>query len=305
MVDPNNAETVDTTVGVPEDYAAFERYRETGELPEAADDQSSAGDQPDEEEAPESAGDDEDSPENEEEQEDEQPKPEPKKKGGWQRKIDRLERTNAAMAARLAEIESGRVAEKPAEARQADKPANGAPKPEDFQNYDEYLDARADWRFEQKQAEQAQKAEEVRQREAQQTAAESWVKNEKAVKDANADYDEVLDSVEDVVFAKEFQTALFESEQGPALAYEVAKNRAEAERIAKLSPGKQLIELGKIEARLANAQAPAPKPATPKTSKAPAPLKPVSKPAAKAVTRIEDASDYSEFERLREKQLRS
>jgi hypothetical protein len=51
--------------------------------------------------------------------------------------------------------------------------------------------------------------------------------------------------------------AILHSEQGPDIAYHLGKNPAEAERISKLAPALQLVELGKIASKLeAPAEAP-------------------------------------------------
>lgn len=60
------------------------------------------------------------------------------------------------------------------------------------------------------------------------------------------------------------------SEIGPELAYHLGSNPKEAERIARLSPFLQAKEIGKIEAKLADA------PPIKKTTSAPAPISPVT-----------------------------
>ena len=61
-----------------------------------------------------------------------------------------------------------------------------------------------------------------------------------------------------------------ESDLGPELAYHLGTNPKEAERISKLAPFLQAKEIGRIEAKLADA------PPVKKTSSAPAPISPVS-----------------------------
>ena len=73
------------------------------------------------------------------------------------------------------------------------------------------------------------------------------------------------------------------SEIGPELAYHLGSNPKEAERIARLSPFLQAKEIGKIEAKLADA------PPVKKTSSAPAPINPVS--ARVSNTGIVDTTD--------------
>ena len=73
------------------------------------------------------------------------------------------------------------------------------------------------------------------------------------------------------------------SEIGPELAYHLGSNPKEAERIARLSPFLQAKEIGKIEAKLADA------PPVKKTSSAPAPISPVS--ARVSNTGVVDTTD--------------
>ena len=73
------------------------------------------------------------------------------------------------------------------------------------------------------------------------------------------------------------------SEIGPELAYHLGSNPKEAERIARLSPFLQAKEIGKIEAKLADA------PPVKKTTSAPEPIKPVS--ARVSNTGIVDTTD--------------
>jgi hypothetical protein len=73
------------------------------------------------------------------------------------------------------------------------------------------------------------------------------------------------------------------SEIGPELAYHLGSNPKEAERIARLSPFLQAKEIGKIEAKLAEA------PPVKKTSSAPAPISPVS--ARVSNTGVVDTTD--------------
>ncbi len=73
------------------------------------------------------------------------------------------------------------------------------------------------------------------------------------------------------------------SEIGPELAYHLGSNPKEAERIARLSPFLQAKEIGRIEAKLAEA------PPVKKSSSAPEPIKPVS--ARVSNTGIVDTTD--------------
>ena len=87
------------------------------------------------------------------------------------------------------------------------------------------------------------------------------------MKQKHADYEEVINRP---VFTREIMEALFESEQGPEIAYFLGNNESEALRIADLSPAQVLKEIGKLEVRFSAA------PSTRIVSGAPAPITPVT-----------------------------
>ena len=73
------------------------------------------------------------------------------------------------------------------------------------------------------------------------------------------------------------------SDIGPEIAYHLGSNPKEAERIARLSPYLQAKEIGRIEAKLADA------PPVKKTSSAPAPIRPVT--ARASTSGVTDTTD--------------
>lgn len=88
------------------------------------------------------------------------------------------------------------------------------------------------------------------------------------VRDEMPDFDQVFtDAVPISEVAAEF---LAESENGPKVAYHLAKNIGQARRIAALDPVRQAIELTRLEAKLSSA------PPAKRTTKAPRPAKPIS-----------------------------
>jgi len=86
-------------------------------------------------------------------------------------------------------------------------------------------------------------------------------------------------------------------DNGPQVAHALAKNPQEAQRIAQLPPMQQLVEVGKVSARLANPK--------PKTTGAPPPPKPVSARDSEASSDWMNDPNISteEWVRRREKQL--
>lgn len=153
--------------------------------------------------------------------------------------------------------------------------ADAAPKREDYPDYETYLEARTDYRADQKVAEVLRKRDEAQQstQRQQQTRAvddkvvKAWTDAEKTYSAATKDYAEVVTPfVEEELqsFSLEARRAIVESDVGPALLYYLANNAEVADKIAAMSPARQAMELGKLEAKL-----PAPKAA--KTTSAPPP----------------------------------
>ena len=101
-------------------------------------------------------------------------------------------------------------------------------------------------------------------------------------KEEHADYTAVAESP-DVKISIPMAHAITASDNGPQLAYHLGKNPAEADRIASLPPAMQLMELGKLEAKLTA------KPVIP-VSAAPAPIKPITPAKGSTDTPLEELS---------------
>lgn len=100
------------------------------------------------------------------------------------------------------------------------------------------------------------------------TGAAAFLERAAPLKQKYADFESVVDSP---VFTPEMREGIFDSEQGPEIAYFLGKNHAEANRIAGLPPAQMLREIGKLEARFApnpKAVSAAPSPITPVTGTA-------------------------------------
>lgn len=275
------------TMQAPAEFS-LDTYRQTrGEVPAPAEEEKPS-EAPAEE--PEAKTEPESETGNEEQEHDEE---QPKKKGGFQRRIDRLTREKAELAARLEALEAKAGGEKPAEA--APKPAapTGKPSVEQFETYDEYVEALADWKTEQKLAARQQQDEEAKAKAAQTQRLAAWSEKVKAAESKYDDFEEVAYNPS-VRITTAMQEAILESPVGPDLAYWLGSHPQDAARIADLSPVSQARELGKIEASLS---AP-PEPKKPKPSAAPAPIKPVSAAAAPSTKRVEDMS-FDEYKSWR------
>jgi hypothetical protein len=164
------------------------------------------------------------------------------------------------------------------------KPAESTEKPipDRFGSYDEYVEALADWKADQRVAESFKRRDAERSQAAEARAAEAkaqaWAERQIAFREATPDYDAVVGK-SSVQVAPHVVDALLDSESGPELAYHLAKRPETVKRINALSPLSAARELGRIEATLSNPAAPQFKPA----SKAPAPITPARSSAPAAV----------------------
>ena len=152
------------------------------------------------------------------------------------------------------------------EALKAEREAVAEPNRDEFDDYEQYLDKRAEWRAEQlytrKEAEQAaRRAEEYRQRE-EYEADVRWSDSQTAARVKYNDFDQVVYG--DVSISPRMATAIRDSDDGAEVAYYLAKNVAEADRISQLSEMAQVKAIGAIEERLKERPPakPPPKPVT-------------------------------------------
>lgn len=226
---------------------------------------------------------------------------EAKKQSKFQRRLDR-QKTARIQAETRADIAERRVAE--LEAQSKPQPASGEPKREDFpDDYEAYLravarhDARQETAATLKAEREARQGKEKQGTEAarNEKLAKDWTEREKTFQSATKDYEEtVMPFVDDELqsFSQQARMAIVESEVGPNLLHHLATHLEEAERIAGLSPNRQIAELGKLEEKIS---AP-PK----KTTSAPAPITPVNggKTASKDISKM----SQEEYEQHRKSQ---
>lgn len=184
-------------------------------------------------------------------------------------RADRLER----MVDRLTQQRSQPEEPKPAQPPEPIQPTRPRPTREQFDfDEDKYVEAVADWKYEQREAQVAQKARQQAQQQTVQTFQQEFETRKANIRKEGAekypDFNETIDSVPGEIFNEE--TAFIISmvtEQPPDVAYHLAKNPTEAERIAKLPPLVKAYELGKLQSSISNRQ--------PRTPKAPPPINPV------------------------------
>ena len=226
------------------------------------------------------------------------------KKRGFARRVEKL---NARIAAREQEVEYWKSValrgEQPQQTAQPQPVAADKPKFSDYNDLEAYTEAVTDWKVQRALAQ-------VQQQSQVQSLAQTYEQRLAQYKAEVPDFDEVMtDFVEDYgdMNVPEIVQVAMESNVGPQLAYYLAKNTDEVERIAKLPSHRRLVELGKLEDRLSQpkTQKPVVEPAK-KVSAAPAPVKPV-----RGTGKVESSTDlsdpnlsYSEWVKRRTAQLR-
>lgn len=180
---------------------------------------------------------------------------------GVQARIDELTRARRD-AERSAEYWKGLATH--ATAPDTAPEAAAKPTSDQFDDYDAYIEALTDWKVEQKTRDVAVKATENAETMHRQA---NWDDRQIAAIAILPDYNDVVGSSE-VRILDHVQDAVMESERGPELVYQMAKNPALADQLNKMSPSRAALELGRLEASLET-------PVAKSASKAPAPITPI------------------------------
>jgi hypothetical protein len=238
-----------------------------------------------------------------------------KKKSGIQRRVDKLnKRVSAAQQEaeywkqRALEGANGSKPEPKVDAAAKASDTAGKPSPDAYETHAEYVEALADWKIDQRD-----KAREAKQRQDQAMTEQQKVQaahseRVKSFVEKTEDFQDVIESVDDIrvspAVGKAIEEAILSSENGPALMYELAKNRDEYARIVGLTPIAAVRELGKIESRLSASEEKIPE--TKKITNAPKPVAPVGK--GKSVAQAKSLNDpnisFAEYEKIRREQLK-
>lgn len=214
---------------------------------------------------------------------------------GVQKRIDRAVRQKYEAEARAKMLEERVNAMEARQfAPQQRQTDDSEPTIDKFDNFDQYVAAKAEY-IAKKQIESTLTARERAQAEQREAAertktADSWNKRMAAATAEMPDFEEVLAS-SDVPMTPPMQQAIMESDIGPKLAYYLANNPDEAEKIAGMSPIGAIRTLGRIEERLSTA-----KPEV-KTTDAPPPIKPVG--ARSTVSKDPGKMSDAEYEKWR------
>ncbi len=232
-----------------------------------------------------------------------------KRKGGFQRTIERLKSENAALTQRLAGQPAGAspAPEPIPEPEPEPEPAPAVtqfskPKPalDQFDSLEAFSEALTDWKLDKREFDKQQAAAQTTAQAEVDRLVSDWNTRKAEAKSRHADYDDVIAGVDDVKLHPVQQRAIMESEIGPELAYALASDPAEFQRIAALPPLAFARAIGKLEASLDSGE-PAPE-TEPRVSAAPRPIRPVRAAHGAAAGILLDVTKttLSDYRRARE-----
>jgi hypothetical protein len=244
-----------------------------------------------------------------EEKEGEEEPAKPKRTGGFQRKIERLVRENEYLTRRFHELayQQQRPPQPPQQPQQQQPAvADGRPRQDQFDSYDEYLDKLTDWKLEAR-LQQEHTAQQQRQQAAQQQERfNGWQQRVGQFRNEVPDFDDVFESVDHINLTPVLQQAIMADALGPKLAYELARRPEDFARIASLDPVGALTALGEFKARLEPAKTAAPQQNGVKpVSRAPNPIRPVGQGAGATSTVSPDQMPLGDYIRWRERSLKA
>lgn len=220
-------------------------------------------------------------------------------KGGFTKKIDKLtarnyqlSETNAQLQQRLEAIErrlAGEPARKPTESTK--------PVPDNFKTYEEYVEALADWKSEQRVAKAFDEKEQTTQKQAEDARVkevfDSYNKRVEEARGRFEDFDEVVGR-DDISIPQSVQLAIVEMDNGPEVAYYLGQHPEEAKKLLAMTPMQSVIAVGKMSATLGTTNSPEKRPVT----GAPPPIKPVGAASTKSARSLEDMPQR-EYNRIR------
>lgn len=203
----------------------------------------------------------------------------PKKKGGFQKRIDKLNGKISAIEQereywRQEALRNQNVQKTDGKVIETQVDISKRPKADDFKTADEYTEALTDWKVDQKLKSEKQKI----QQDVIKTEFQSKItKHQERVdkfKDSHDDFDDMIESVSNINLPMAVQESIIDSESGPELMYELARDPKELKRICSLSPLAAAREMGKLEVQLKkDSKTPSKEIKTTKTPKPPTPVR--------------------------------
>jgi hypothetical protein len=222
-----------------------------------------------------------------------------------ERNLEKAERTK--LETRITELEkAGKTpvqAERQATA-EAKTDTKTKPKLVDFKNYDDYYEAMADWKFEQKEIEKEQKSQ---TKAAQESSAKTYndfldhgKKLEKEMGLNEGDFETLVNDKGGVKTFPSTKQAIIESPFSARIAFELANlDEAEKSRVEKMTAIQQIAYIGRLEAKFEDKK---PKTETQAISAAKAPGRPLKKGTGSSTVTVSSGMSYKDYKAARKAQ---
>lgn len=207
------------------------------------------------------------------------------------------ERLAAELKGRLEEVEK-RPPSAPTKTEIEAKAPESTPKPtpDKFETYEDYVEALSDWKYEQRVLKAQQEEEKEAITAYQKEVSATYNQHAEAAKEKYEDWAETI-AASDLVLPPGVGDAIIELENGPDVAYFLAKHPEEGQKLLEMSPQRAIAEVGRISLKIAEPEKPAQAAPTtnvdrqPIVSKAPAPVAQLKGHGAKPSLSERDWSD--------------
>lgn len=229
----------------------------------------------------------------------------PKKRSGFQRRIDKFQKKLSEKDQEIDQLKKAALsgAGKLQEQSQSENPqqkaeAIGKPDPNNFDSHQDYVEALTEWKIDEKDRAKEVKAKDAQLKTEYQNQVSSFQAKVAEFSKATPDFNDVISDVDDISLSYHIQDVILSS--GPELMYELSKDRERLLRLNSLSPLAAAREIGNIEAKLSTSQENT-KPKEVKTTKTPPPIDPVGSKSAGKTFKSPDDMSFGEYKAWRNK----
>lgn len=251
----------------------------------------------------EADGEESESESDETEQKEDQPK-----KSKFKRRVDGLKK---ALTDKEREIEywkqealKGKDAEPQVKAAKTEVVSEGKPTPDLFETHAEFIEALTDWKTDQKFAQEKAKQSQASLKTEIETKKQRVGQEVRDLAAKNEQFAELLEDVGEIPMSITVESLLLDADKPADLWFELAKDKDAYEKLNRMSALQAAKEIGKIEARLTSSVKKE-TPKEPQTTKAPAPISPVTKSAANVKKSIHDEDlSQADYERMRAAEIK-
>lgn len=132
--------------------------------------------------------------------------------------------------------------------QETEAPKAEKPTPDKFTDYNEYVEALAEWKADQKIETKLAEREKVQaEKSAAEKRAQAWRESTEAVQKEMPDFNEVIEAAADTPISNHLREIMDESDNRAKLLYHFAKNPDVVEKLNAMSPTAAAREVGRIE----------------------------------------------------------